>query len=384
MEFRTFDFEVEEARQAEEDNIGRFKGVANAFGVVDDYGSVFDKGAFKKTLNEQEYVPVAWFHAPDKSIGSSYMEEQSEGLQVTDGRVNLDTQRGREIFSGMNFDPPYVTEMSIGFDTIQSETDGEGIEHKKEAKLYEVSLLTKNFAANPGASVDEVLATSRGIQKMNKAIKMGAEEKLREALDELRELLSSSEILTVSEFRIVPSYQDLPLADRDRDWTKSEAVGRLRDYAGVEDEPNEQYRKFFFYWDPDKKDDLTGGTFPYADIINGEPHAVPNALFSIVAYWDRTDISDSAKDEIRPQIKKYYKKMRNKWDDFDERPFEEESIEELLEKARNDIKDSIARLEGGSRGTTSGQGSPQNDGSAGYDPQIVEEIKRAKEEIEVN
>ena len=40
----------------------------------------------------------------------------------------------------------------------------------------------------------------------------------------------------------VTSFQDLPLADRDRDWDGDAAERRVRQWAGADDEPNQRYR----------------------------------------------------------------------------------------------------------------------------------------------
>ncbi len=260
MEYRQLDFEI---RQTDEDN-GTFSGIANAFGVIDSYGSTFDKGAFTKTLSEQDNVPTVWFHDPTSPIGSApRLRETDEGLYVEEAELNLDVPKAREVFSGMQFDPPYITEMSIGFETIQDETDGDGIEHKKEVKLYEVSPLTKNFAANPEAQISEVRDSIVGLRRLNRA----AEKNTRDEL-----------MATVKEMR---------------------------------------------------------------DTLDG--------------------IISSTKQE-------------------------EESIDELLKQSSELVEDGIARLDGGSRDTTSNSGSPQGDGAAGIDPQLVKELREAGNKLinEVN
>ena len=40
----------------------------------------------------------------------------------------------------------------------------------------------------------------------------------------------------------VTSFQDLPLADRDREWDGAAAEKRVRHWAGADDAPNEKYR----------------------------------------------------------------------------------------------------------------------------------------------
>ena len=177
-----------------------------------------------------------------------------------DGELDLNIQKAQEVYSGMQMG--YVDTMSIGFETIQSDTNSDGIEVKKEAKLYEASPLTQNFAANPGAEIGEVRSQIKGIRRINQSIKDETERDLTEAVNELRQIVD----------------------ELDTDTTEEEAN-------------------------------------------------------------------------------------------------EEESIDEALKEARELSKDAIARLDGGSRETTSASGSPQGERSAEVDSQIVEEIKRAATEL---
>lgn len=251
MEIRGFKFET---REAEDE--GHFEGIANAYDVIDDYESKFQRGAFKKTLEEQDKIPLVWFHDPTQPIGQARAWETDEGLKV-DGELDLNIQKAQEVYSGMQMG--YVDTMSIGFETIQSDTNSDGIEIKKEAKLYEASPLTQNFAANPGAEIGEVRSTIKGIRRINQSIKDETKRDLDEAINELRQIV---------------------------------------DELDTEEEANE-----------------------------------------------------------------------------------EESIDEVLKEARQTTEEAIARVKGGSRETTSDQDSPQGSRSAGIDPQIVEEIERAANEI---
>lgn len=251
MEIRGFKFET---REAEDE--GHFEGIANAYDVIDDYGSKFQRGAFKKTLEEQDKIPLVWFHDPTQPIGQARAWETDGGLEV-DGELDLNIQKAQEVYSGMQMG--YVDTMSIGFETIQSDTNSDGIEIKKEAKLYEASPLTQNFAANPGAEIGEVRSTIKGIRRINQSIKDETKRDLDEAINELRQIV----------------------------------------------------------------------------------------------------------DEL----------------DTEEEASEEESIDEVLKEARKTTEEAIARVKGGSRETTSDQDSPQGSRSAGIDPQIVEEIERAANEI---
>jgi hypothetical protein len=69
----------------------------------------------------------------------------------------------------------------------------------------------------------------------------------------------------------VTGFQDLPLADRDRDWDGDAADRRVRTWAGADDEPNEKYRDAHVWYDADAKDSFTGYEQLIADVVGEEP-----------------------------------------------------------------------------------------------------------------
>ena len=66
----------------------------------------------------------------------------------------------------------------------------------------------------------------------------------------------------------VTAFQDLPLADRDREWDGAAAEKRVRQWADAADEPNEKYRDAHVWYDSDKKDNFTAYKLLIADVIN--------------------------------------------------------------------------------------------------------------------
>ncbi|MBV9197627.1 MAG: hypothetical protein JO168_26125 [Solirubrobacterales bacterium] len=78
----------------------------------------------------------------------------------------------------------------------------------------------------------------------------------------------------------VVEFQDLPLADRDREWDGSAANRRLRDWAGADHGPNDRYRKAFVWYEPADADKFKGYKFQIADIVDGKLKAVPRAIIS--------------------------------------------------------------------------------------------------------
>lgn len=106
-------------------NLPGFDGYSSTFWTVDDRGTFFLPGAFKKTIRERgKTSPVLWNHqvggifggAPDVPIGKHLaMEEDERGLKVS-VHINEGTQRGAEVMSALRFGSPIG--LSFGFDRI--------------------------------------------------------------------------------------------------------------------------------------------------------------------------------------------------------------------------------------------------------------------------
>ena len=174
---------------------------ASVFGVKDSYGTVFDKGAFKKTINDHAKPPVGielspflddapggffgvvWFHNPAEPLGLSRVSEDDTGLVVY-AELDLDIERGRDIYSGMK--RGYINCASHSFSVV-TEAKEDGDPHFKEVELFETSPLTMNFASNPVALIDEVRART-GVDYPKPPPTMLTEADLREMLTALQGL----------------------------------------------------------------------------------------------------------------------------------------------------------------------------------------------------
>ena len=150
IEVKDFKFTLEEM----DDEKGSFKGYASIWGIVDSYGDVVVKGAFKRTLKDNKQFPLLWSHALMEPMGIIEAKEDSIGLAVK-GQINVDVQRGREIRSLMR--QGAVPGLSIGFQTVREEYDrttDPATRQLLEVKLWEISPCV--FQACPGALADEV------------------------------------------------------------------------------------------------------------------------------------------------------------------------------------------------------------------------------------
>lgn len=111
----------------------------------------------------------------------------------------------------------------------------------------------------------------------------------------------------------VTSFQDLPLADRDREWDGDAADKRVREWAGAEDAPNARYRDTHVWYDADQKDEFGAYKLLVADVVDGRLKAVPRGVMAAgnVMQGARGGV-DLPKDDI-PRVKshlaKYYAKM---------------------------------------------------------------------------
>lgn len=119
----------------------------------------------------------------------------------------------------------------------------------------------------------------------------------------------------------VTSFQDLPLADRDREWDGDAAEGRVRTWAGAEDGPTGKYRDAHVWYDSDSKDNFGAYKLLIADVIDGELHAVPRGIMAAAAVMQGArggvDLPDKDVDRVKSHLAKYYAKMNDTapWDE---------------------------------------------------------------------
>jgi hypothetical protein len=111
----------------------------------------------------------------------------------------------------------------------------------------------------------------------------------------------------------VSTFQDLPLADRDRDWDGDLAEQRVRRWAGAEDAPNAEYRKAHVWYDGDEANLFGSYKLLIADVVNGRLEAVPRAVMAAgnVMQGGRggVDLPRSDVPRVKGHLARYYRKM---------------------------------------------------------------------------
>lgn len=146
---------------------GTFEGYGSVFGNIDSHGDVIQPGAFRETLREWKKLkrlpPMLIQHGgfgmtdlDGLPIGKwESMEEDEKGLRVTGRLINLDTERGKNIYGAMR--EGVLDGMSIGYrvkEFVMGTKPGEPRRTLKKVELAELSIVT--MPSNGSARVDAV------------------------------------------------------------------------------------------------------------------------------------------------------------------------------------------------------------------------------------
>jgi hypothetical protein len=111
----------------------------------------------------------------------------------------------------------------------------------------------------------------------------------------------------------VPSFQDLPLAGRDRPWDGDAAEKRVRTWAGAEDEPNAKYRDAHAWYDGERPANFGSYKLLIADVIDGKLTAVPRGVMAAAGVMDGArggaDLPAKDVERVKSHLAKYYSKM---------------------------------------------------------------------------
>lgn len=235
------------------------------FGVPDQ----FVPGAWRDSLQEHRdrgMRPVRLRDHHGRTIGGfpiSSVREDEHGLFGV-GEINLDTQLGREAFSLAK--QGVLRDFSVGFTAIDDKLE-EGLRRIFKARLWEASIVDE--PGNRGAQITEVKS-------------------------------------------VVP-FQDLPLASRDRVWSRSAALARVRRLTGSQEAPSREYRRAFLWYDSSAPGEFGSYKLPIADVIDGTLTAIPRAIFGAAGALQGSrggvDIPDSDRGRAVRHLERYYRKL---------------------------------------------------------------------------
>ena len=134
-----------------DEKAGIVKGYGSVFGNVDSDGDIINRGAYKKTIEENgNRVKYLYQHDMDKPLGKIVkLGEDDKGLYF-EAEIPK-TTLGKDVIELMK--AGVITENSVGILPIQKDNSGE-YRQLNEVKLYEISAVT--LAANDQAILLDV------------------------------------------------------------------------------------------------------------------------------------------------------------------------------------------------------------------------------------
>lgn len=212
------------------DEQGNLEGYASKYGNIDSYGDIVIAGAFTKSLEQHKQAgglpKMFWQHNQDAPIGRWLeFEERSDGLFMR-GKLNLETQRGREAYSDIKFGS--IDGLSIGYYTKQSTYDPQNdVRYLKEVDLVEVSVVS--IPANPISTVTGVKAGSRNSAADKDRIMSAIDNLVALLDDEDRELLFQGLDNQNDQSTLVMLVRAAEKSLRDAGWSRKQAKEAVSD-----------------------------------------------------------------------------------------------------------------------------------------------------------
>ena len=323
INMETKDFKVE--FKDFDDRTGEFEAYISTKSI-DSHNDRVLPTAFNRSVSHNKGVfPILWMHDVSKPVGASTkLSIEKDGVRAF-GKVNLDIELGREIYSGMKFDPPYIDRTSIGFQSLDDEYDRKtNIRTIKELKLMEFSLITRNFASNSEATVQSVKSDSpiyKRIEDLEKRFGDNPELlfMLEQRLHELEQRMAgsqnstqpiecSSDDTTQHEMKSVIGSSDLQVVKAD--WDASEAERRIWEWA---DGDTSKVKRAYFWVDGDPEN-KSSYKLPFADVRDEKLVAISNALSAVKGALNGArggvqGIPDSDKKRIMSKVEAYEKRL---------------------------------------------------------------------------
>lgn len=140
---------------------GRFEAVVVQYGVLDDYGTIFDPGCFRESL-EARMPRITWAHDWSEPLGRYVGYQDTEQSLTLIGQFDSfdDVPRARQAWAQLRSGT--IDQFSVGF-VRREVADVEGVTHFVKAQLDEAALVlvgavpdTKLVSVRSPAGVSEV------------------------------------------------------------------------------------------------------------------------------------------------------------------------------------------------------------------------------------
>jgi HK97 family phage prohead protease len=277
------------------------EGYASVYNNVDLGGDRVLPGFFTEDLakrgNERKAL---WQHQRSEPLGINTYTDTEEGLQFTAKLPANDMMVSKRLIPQLEMGT--IEGASIGYSVIESQYNREkGCRDLIKGMLYESS-----FVSEPMNQECVIYSISK-LKEKSKEIQ---EESLKEMLNVL---IKSYDIKPESVSKTVPSYKNYSQMPTDTKWSKSKAVGQIKEKTDSKEEPKSSYKNGFMYYDQKESDSFGSYKLPYVYVVDGEFKFVPKAIFSIAAALSGArggiNIPEEDKTKIKSQVNKYYEKM---------------------------------------------------------------------------
>lgn len=272
--------------------------IASVYNNIDLGGDRVLPGAFSDDIkaygNER---PILWQHDTRQPVG---MGTFSDGLKSLNFRAKLpkdDDFVMKRVIPQMRVGS--VKTCSIGYDTVKQQYNSvENVRDLIVLKLYEASFVT--FAMNPEA---RILSLSKCMDTIETK---GWDGKVKNSLIELAKTLDVDD-------EDGEECKNYPTMDENTAWDKAKAIKQAKENTNSDDVPADDYKKYFMYCDAEHKDEFSAYKLPFVYKVGEELKAVPKAIYavaaSLVGVKGGLDIPADAKEKIKEQVNKYYKKF---------------------------------------------------------------------------
>lgn len=279
LSYKQFALEIKELKED-----GSFEGYVAAFNNIDFGNDILDPKAFEDEPVGKSY-PLLADHDTKKAIGNFQIEFDNYGVKFKNAKFNLMRDEKTGVFlvpmaaeKYANLKNGDISGFSMGYMTKADDCQYKTIEGKrcraiKKAQLMEGSVVT--FPMNDKARLT-------GIKTVNPTL-------------------------------------NFPFAARDYEWDATEAEKRIKEYTESENEPAASYNKYFMYFDNGRSKFFDAYKLLFVDIIDGEPHIVPRAIFAIAGVLEGAregvNIPEQDKSKIKEIINNIYIAMAKEFND---------------------------------------------------------------------